>query len=83
MNQTHCKHLRTKKIYINAMPEEALADKEGEHVIPCHFWCNRTQTPSSGGRPSRAQGRVQSVVFVLRGVNLHHPPIAVIGRPGV
>jgi hypothetical protein len=31
-------------MYVGATPEEALADKEGEHVTPCHFWCNRTQT---------------------------------------
>jgi hypothetical protein len=31
-------------MYVDATPEEAFADKEGEHVTPCHFWCNRTQT---------------------------------------
>lgn len=40
---TSCKHLRTKKMYVNATPEEAVAEKEGERVTSCHFWCNRTQ----------------------------------------
>jgi len=44
MNDIFCKHLRTKKMFTGATPEEAFADKEGEHVTPCHFWCNRTQT---------------------------------------
>ena len=44
MNQEFCKHLRTKSLYVGAMPEEAFAEKEGERVTPCHFWCNRTQT---------------------------------------
>ncbi|MGH7953643.1 MAG: hypothetical protein ACREFE_17235 [Limisphaerales bacterium] len=39
-----CKHLRTKKIYIDATPEEAFADKEGAEISPRHFWCNLTQT---------------------------------------
>lgn len=45
MNPVFCKHLRTKRMYVDATPEEAFADKEGEHVTPCHFWCNLTQTP--------------------------------------
>ncbi|MGO8766561.1 MAG: hypothetical protein ACLQSR_15660 [Limisphaerales bacterium] len=40
---TFCKHLRNKKMYIGATPEEALAEKQGEYVTACHFWCNRTQ----------------------------------------
>jgi hypothetical protein len=44
MYQTFCKHLRTKSLYIGATQQEAFADKEGEYVTPCHFWCNRTQT---------------------------------------
>lgn len=44
MNPTFCKHLRTKSMYVGTTPEEAFADKEGERVTPCHFWCNRTQT---------------------------------------
>jgi hypothetical protein len=31
-------------MYVDATPEEAFADKTGENVTPCHFWCNRTQT---------------------------------------
>ncbi len=30
-------------MYVNATPEEAVAEKEGERVTSCHFWCNRTQ----------------------------------------
>ncbi|MDE3068624.1 MAG: hypothetical protein KGJ60_13900 [Verrucomicrobiota bacterium] len=44
MSQTICKHLRTKRIYIDATPEEAFADKNGAEASPCHFWCNLTQT---------------------------------------
>ncbi len=44
MNQTFCKHLRTKKMYTEATLEEAFADKEGADASPCHFWCNLTQT---------------------------------------
>ncbi|MGA2685480.1 MAG: hypothetical protein ABSF51_10545 [Verrucomicrobiota bacterium] len=44
MNQTFCRHLRTKSLYIGTPPEEAFADKEDGRVTPCHFWCNRTQT---------------------------------------
>jgi hypothetical protein len=44
MDKIYCKHLRTKSLYIGETPEEAFADKEGEFVTPCHFWCNRTQT---------------------------------------
>ena len=31
-------------MFTGATPEEAFAEKENEHVTPCHFWCNRTQT---------------------------------------
>jgi len=31
-------------MYVGVTSEEAFADKEGEHVTPCHYWCNRTQT---------------------------------------
>jgi hypothetical protein len=44
MNRTFCKHLRTKKIYVDSTPEEAFADKQGDDISPCHFWCNLTQT---------------------------------------
>jgi hypothetical protein len=44
MNHTFCKHLRTKKMYIDATPGEALADNEGGEASTCHYWCNRTQT---------------------------------------
>ena len=44
MNPVYCKHLRTKSMYVGKTAEEAFADKEGEHVTPCHVWCNRTQT---------------------------------------
>lgn len=44
MKQTFCRHLRTKTLYIDATPEEAFADREGEDASQCHFWCNLTQT---------------------------------------
>lgn len=44
MNPLYCKHLRTKKMYVSDTPEEAFAEKEGEFVTACHFWCNLTQT---------------------------------------
>ena len=44
MNQTFCKHLRTKAMFIGATPEEAFADKPDEEVRSSHCWCNRTQT---------------------------------------
>ena len=44
MNQNLCKYLRTKKLYTEATPEEAFADKEVHELTPCHYWCNLTQT---------------------------------------
>jgi hypothetical protein len=44
MSDNFCKHLRTKKMFTGASTEEVFADKLGEHVTPCHYWCNRTQT---------------------------------------
>lgn len=44
MSQAFCKHLRTKKMFIGATPEEAFADKEGQDASDSHFWCNLTQT---------------------------------------
>jgi hypothetical protein len=44
MNMTFCQHLRTKKMFTGATAEQAFAEKHGEHVTPCHYWCNRTQT---------------------------------------
>lgn len=44
MNENFCRHLRTKKMYIDVTPAEALADKIGVEASPCHFWCNLTQT---------------------------------------
>lgn len=39
-----CKHLRTKKMFTGSSADEAFADKHDDHVTPCHFWCNLTQT---------------------------------------
>ena len=44
MNPTRCRHLRTKKMYTVAHPDEAFVEKDGEHLTPCHFWCNLTQS---------------------------------------
>ncbi|MGA4645027.1 hypothetical protein [Limisphaera sp. 4302-co] len=39
-----CQHLRTKKLYIDASPDEAFTEPEPDQTAPCHFWCNLTQT---------------------------------------
>jgi len=44
MNNTFCKHLRTKKMFIGMTAEEAFADKDGEHKLEGCCWCNLTQT---------------------------------------
>lgn len=44
MNTTRCRHLRTKKLFIVAQPDEAFTEKESEHATPAHYWCNLTQT---------------------------------------
>lgn len=44
MNANRCRHLRTKKMFTAAHPDEAFADKESEHESPSHFWCNLTQS---------------------------------------
>jgi len=31
-------------MFTGCTPEEAFAEKEGEHATPSHFWCNCTQT---------------------------------------
>jgi hypothetical protein len=31
-------------MYTAAHPDEAFAEKVGEFVTPCHFWCNLTQS---------------------------------------
>ena len=38
-----CRHLRTKKLYTGATPEEAFGDRHSSEATPCHFWCNLTQ----------------------------------------
>ena len=44
MNSNFCRYLRTKKLYTDATPAEAFAEKATPELTPCHFWCNRTQT---------------------------------------
>jgi len=44
MKPTCCRHLRTKKMFIEALVREAAAVKEGEHASPTYYWCNLTQT---------------------------------------
>jgi hypothetical protein len=44
MNPIRCRHLRTKKMFTAAHPDEAFAAKEGAAVTPNHFWCNLTQS---------------------------------------
>jgi len=31
-------------MFTGATADEAFAEKHDEHVTPCHYWCNRTQT---------------------------------------
>jgi hypothetical protein len=45
MNQVFCKHLRTKRMYVEATPESALAEPKEQEFSPCYYWCNLTQTP--------------------------------------
>ncbi len=57
MNPNRCRHLRTKKMFTAAHPDEAFADKEGEHVTPCHYWCNLTQgVVGADDRPAHLDG---------------------------
>jgi hypothetical protein len=44
MNPTRCRHLRTKKMYTVAYPDEAFSEKDTEQASPSHFWCNLTQS---------------------------------------
>jgi hypothetical protein len=43
-----CRHLRTKKMYMDSLAAEAFADKPAEHASPCHVWCNLTQSVKGG-----------------------------------
>ncbi len=43
MNDSICRHLRTKKMFIPAQADEALKEQT-EPGASCHFWCNRTLT---------------------------------------
>lgn len=45
MNSSRCRHLRTKKMFTIAHPDEAFAEKDDEHLTPSHYWCNLTQSP--------------------------------------
>ena len=44
MDRAFCKHLRTKKMYVEAEPEAALRQAPDAEFAPCHFWCNLTQS---------------------------------------
>jgi len=44
MTHNVCRHLRTKRMYIPAQAEEALASR-GEATADSAFWCNCTMTP--------------------------------------
>lgn len=43
-NPVFCKHLRTKRMYLEADPEAALAELADGQLSPCQYWCNLTQT---------------------------------------
>ena len=68
MSQNFCKHLRTKKMFIGATPEEAFADKEGQHASPQPFLVQPHPDRRRRGRPARPQDRLQTVPFLLRGM---------------
>ena len=56
MNSNRCRHLRTKKMFTAEHPDEAFADKHDEHVTPCHYWCNLTQSPvGADDRPAHPE----------------------------
>ena len=44
MNTPVCQHLRTKKMFIPALADDAFVEKQDESASPCHYWCNRTMT---------------------------------------
>jgi hypothetical protein len=44
LNPNRCRHLRTKKMFTIARPDEAFAVKNPEEATPSHFWCNLTQS---------------------------------------
>jgi hypothetical protein len=44
MSEIRCRHLRTKKLFIGATPEDAFAEREPENASPTHYWCNLTQS---------------------------------------
>jgi hypothetical protein len=44
LNPHRCRHLRTKKMFTVAHPDEAFLAKNPEEASPSHFWCNLTQS---------------------------------------
>jgi len=43
MNPHHCKHLRTKKMFVPVQENEVLTEKE-DSTLDARYWCNRTMT---------------------------------------
>jgi hypothetical protein len=51
-----CRHLRTKKMYIPALAEEAFSHDSPESPGASHCWCNRTMSETGpDDRPIGAQ----------------------------
>ncbi len=44
MNESLCKHLRTKKMFIPAQAAEITAEEPEGSTSACHYWCNQTMT---------------------------------------
>jgi hypothetical protein len=61
MNQNFCRHLRNKHMFMGMTREEAFADRQGADAIPCHCWCNLTQTVvGADDRPASKQTCISS-----------------------
>jgi hypothetical protein len=60
LNPNRCRHLRTKKMFTVAHPDEAFAEKLPEQASPSHFWCNLTQSVVG---PDDGQAHPNSCVF--------------------
>jgi hypothetical protein len=64
MNSNLCRHLRTKKLYMDSMEHEAFVQKTGENASACHYWCCLTQAvagpddrPAHTENSTRGKGR--------------------------
>jgi hypothetical protein len=44
MKPNVCRHLRTKKMYIPELADEAFSEPAPEQAHPTHCWCNSTMS---------------------------------------